>query len=397
MAHYLSLFSGCGGFDYGFSKYFDCIGAYDFEKSAVETFSKNFKKNIYLHDLTDLNLPNLKQAKKADILLSGSPCQGFSTVGKRDLDDPRNHLLFTAPDMAERVNPKVVVCENVPAVKSGLHAQYWSKLIKRFHGLGYNTEEFVYNFYDHGIAQMRKRIFLIAYKGKKVDRELLMIPEKTKIHLGDVITGVDKHADHIYRKLEKETDLMIAKKIKPGQKLSNVRSGPASVHSWEIPDVFGDVSISEKKLLESIISIRRRCRVRDTGDADPVTIDVLEKHYPHSFRSDLKALLKKGYLIEKSTGYFDLCGTFNGKYRRLKLDEPSFTVDTNFGNPRYFLHPTEHRGFSIREAARIQSFPDDFIFEGNISQKFKMIGNAVPPLISEQIAHSVYEVFFGGK
>ena len=395
MSAFISLFSGCGGFDLGFSKHFACLGAYDFEPSAVNTYNQNFPDEAFLHDLTDLNLPNMAQASSADILLSGSPCQGFSTIGRRRLDDPRNQLLFTAADVAELIGPKVVICENVPAVKSGKHSVYWEELINKLNRLGYKTEEFVYDFSRYGLAQIRKRIFLIAYRGAKVDRSLLELSTRESSSLKNVLAGVEHVSDHACCQHPKDTDIEIAKKIKPGQKLSNVRGGDNSVHSWDIPSVYGAVSESERALLENVLSLRRKHRVRDFGDADPVTQDILEKHHDGPYKRDLRSLIKKGYVTEKSPGFYDLKGAFNGKYRRLMQEAPSHTVDTNFGNPRYFLHPVENRGFSIREAARIQSFPDDFSFVGSLAQQYRMIGNAVPPMMSEQLAGVINDTFFG--
>jgi DNA (cytosine-5)-methyltransferase 1 len=91
------------------------------------------------------------------------------------------------------------------------------------------------------------------------------------------------------------------------------------------------------------------------------------------------------------SGLLDLTHTFNGKYRRLELGRPSLTVDTKFGDPRYFLHPTENRGFSVAEAAAIQGFPDWFVVPGAPRDQFRLLGNAVPPPMAAQIAHFVRE------
>ena len=87
----------------------------------------------------------------------------------------------------------------------------------------------------------------------------------------------------------------------------------------------------------------------------------------------------------------DLSHTFNGKYRRLSWDHPAPTVDTRFGDPKYYLHPEEQRGLSVREAARIQGFPDDFVFAGSKAAQFRMVGNAVPPPLAKQLAEAIRE------
>ena len=99
----------------------------------------------------------------------------------------------------------------------------------------------------------------------------------------------------------------------------------------------------------------------------------------------MHALTEKGYL-KSVEGGVDLVGTFNGKFRRLAWDKPSCTVDTRFGSPRYFLHPSQQRGFTVREAARIQGFDDSYIFAGSEKSQYRLIGNAVPPPLGELAA-----------
>src|SRR5258708_3791391 len=105
-------------------------------------------------------------------------------------------------------------------------------------------------------------------------------------------------------------------------------------------------------------------------------------------------LIAKNY-IRRVGDCFDLVHTFNGKFRRLRWDQPSLTVDTRFSSPRYFLHPEEQRGFTIREAARIQGFPDDFIFFGESKAQIRHIGNAVPPPVAYQLADLIYNGLLG--
>lgn len=396
MTYYASLYSGCGGFDHGFSREgFECLGAYDIEPSAVNVYRKNIDENVFEHDLTEELLPNHDQSKEAELLLAGSPCQGFSTVGQRKFDDPRNKLLIRSAEIALDIRPKVVICENVPAVKSGKHKFYWDQLTKLLSSADYHVEEFLYNFSDLSLPQIRKRLFLIAYRGKKVPKESLVIPSASQLSLQKAINGAHNAPNHEYTELNGESrDELIANKIRIGQKLSNVRGGDLAVHTWEIPEVYGHVSESEERLLVAIRKLRRKIRKRDFGDADPLTIDELSDHYEYPFKRDLKSLIKKGYIVEKSPGLYDLKNTFNGKFRKLHPDKPSLTVDTNFWNPRYFLHPFENRGFSVREAARIQGFPDDFVFEGTLKQQFTMVGNAVPPTVSRSLAILIKDIFF---
>lgn len=152
--------------------------------------------------------------------------------------------------------------------------------------------------------------------------------------------------------------------------------------------MFGLVNEHERTILELIRRLRRQKRQRNHGDADPVSLDRLDAALGAPFHRLVEGLIKKGYLRRVDAGV-DLVGTFNGKYRRLSWDKPSYTVDTRFGSPRYFLHPSQQRGFTVREAARIQGFPDSYVFKGGELGQYRLIGNAVPPPLGALAANFV--------
>jgi len=319
-----------------------------------------------------------------DVLVAGPPCQGFSLAGERRMNDPRNHLLPLAAKLAVKLRPKVFVAENVAGSKSGKHRRYWDKVIAIMRGAGYATREATCVGTDYGVPQLRKRCLVVAWRTGKNLPEIS--GHATGGSLRDVLKNLDGVANHDPIALKPGSRLAkIAKRLQPGQKLCNVREGERSVHTWEIPEVFGRTNAQERKLLEALLRVRRRERVREFGDADPVTVRALESEVGFKVRELLSTLERKGY-VKKEDGLFDLVHTFNGKYRRLDWDSPSYTVDTRFGDPRYFLHPTEARGFSAREAARIQGFPDSFVFSGATRAQFRMIGNAVPPPMGRAVA-----------
>jgi len=381
---FISLFSGCGGFDLGFvNAGFQNLGAFDIDSTALQVHEVNIGGPSYKCDLSSGNVP-INQIERADIILSGSPCQGFSTLGKRDLDDPRNHLLLVGGLLAAKSKPKVFIAENVPGVIAGKHKKYWDELHVILRNAGYKTKDVVLNGIELGIAQQRKRVILIAWREN--DDFLFSLPKIAPVTLSEALHGVHKQNNHEVKNLPKDSiDYLIAKRIKQDQKLSNVRGGARSIHTWEVPEVFGETTEREKFILESVLKMRRQIRTRDFGDADPVPAEIIFKNFG---KREIACLLKKGFL-RKNDDKYDLTGAFNGKYRRLSWDKPSYTVDTRFGNPKYFLHPNEHRGFSVREAARIQGFPDSFIFSGTQTEQYKMVGNAVPPTMAFHLANVI--------
>lgn len=372
---FISLFSGCGGFDIGFKHAgYGCLGAFDIDKLALDNLTRYTKSPIFQTDLSASTLSRTGYSGQSpDVVLSGSPCQGFSTIGKRNFEDPRNALLVSGAEIAVELQPKVFIAENVPGVISGRHREYWDRIHGILKSAGYNTRDLLLDANDFGTPQHRKRVFLFAYRGQECQ---FSIPRVAGGVLADALKDITTKINHSEEYLEKGSDeYIIATKIQQGQKLSNVRGGARSVHTWDIPEVFGSVTKKERRLLEELLYLRRRLRVRNFGDADPVPRKILRSKYGES---TIKSLTSKNYLRAMGDN-IDLVGAFNGKYRRLWVEKPSCTVDTRFGHAKSFLHPTLHRPFTVREAARIQGFPDSYHFSGSPCEQFRMIGNAVPP------------------
>lgn len=384
---FASLFTGCGGFDLGFvSKGFRHLGGYDSDPDAVENFRENVKGSIHQVDLTQ-GIPNQENLSELDVLIAGPPCQGFSTAGKRVLDDSRNHLLTLTGKLAKSVSPKVLVVENVAGALSGEHAKFHQSLDAMMREAGYRTYTAKFQAADLGMSQLRRRMLFFAWR---TDRDVnFQLTPKPPGKLSAVIRGASNAKNHSPVLLDPNSrEILIAKKIKQGQKLSNVRGGVNSIATWDIPEVFGAISDNERTVLEMLRRLRRQNRKRDYGDADPVCQRRLEEALGDPFNRLVEGLIQKGYLRRVESG-IDLVGTFNGKYRRLAWDKPSFTVDTRFGSPTYFLHPSKNRGFTVREAARIQGFKDSYVFKGSEKSQYRLIGNAVPPPLGAFAAEKV--------
>lgn len=380
---FLSLFSGCGGLDLGFEQAgFVSLGSYDIDEAALTVHRTNLEGPAYKLDLTTLD-PTPESNKRVDVLMAGSPCQGFSTLGPRKLEDPRNSLLLVAPRIARKLNPRIVIAENVPGAIAGKHKIYWDRLHDELRGMNYKTTDLHLNSMHFGVAQNRTRIILVAWKTKK---EVEFYNSVKHCSLADVLTSIDNLPNHNPVLIDpKSNDFKIALRIKQGQKLTNARGGDRSVHTWEIPEVFGRTNAKERIILETVLKLRRQIRRRDYGDADPVCETYLTNLFD---KFTINKLVEKGFL-RREDDHIDLTNTFNGKYRRQHISGVSRTVDTRFGDYRLFLHPTEHRGFTVREAARIQGFPDKFIFSGTLTQQFRMIGNAVPPPLALGLANYI--------
>jgi len=383
---FATLFSGCGGFDLGFHESgFDSLAAFDNEPIAVEVYDANQKSTSTLADLASaaVQLP-----RRPDVVLAGPPCQGFSTLGKRNLNDPRNSLFVRAAEIAVQLKPQVIAIENVTGVLSGAMMNHFKQAERTLVAGGYQTRLLRITTTDFGLPQIRKRILLLAAKRSL---NCIALPSSTTspklVNFLRDCNGPNHNPISLKRDSE---ELRIAKRIRPHQKLCNVRGGSRAIPTWEIPEVFGTVTLRETEILQAIRQLRRQIRRRTHGDADPVHFSDLQNQFKWNPQPAIEKLIRKSYLKNVDDG-FDFTHAFNGKYRRLSYDHPAPAVDTRFGEPRYFIHPEEHRGLSVREAARIQGFPDDFTFHGTRQQQYRLVGNAVPPPIGRWLAQQIKE------
>ena len=385
MPSYVSLFSGCGGLDLGFlAAGYQCEGAYDLDHAAVSTYNHNLgPRRATVADLSQGYLDTVNV--KADAIIAGPPCQGFSTIGARNPRDIRNRLLLKPVEFAIAARVKVLLLENVRGALSGTNSQYWSHALLLLRQNGYTTATLHVTALSAGLPQIRRRIVLVAARAGFNPPQLAEPHEpQTLKSIINVAPGLPNHEPKPLDPASRAG--RIARHIAPGQKLSNVRNGPTSIHTWDIPEVFGSVTAPERELLQNLLVLRRRQRTRTFGDADPVPYRRLRSRFGPSTGRLLASLANKGYVRPVDEDRYDLRGTFNGKFRRLHPDQPAHAVLTKFCDPSHFLHPYENRGFTIREAARIQGFPDSFQFLGSARHQATQVGNAVPVSVALMLA-----------
>lgn len=387
---FVSLFCGCGGFDLGFQAAgFEPVAAFDSDPLAIRNYKRNISPHAQVVDLTK-EFPISQKQAEASVLLAGPPCQGFSLAGRRNPNDARNNLLPLVAELSAKIKPRVIVVENVVAVLSGQQSRYWAELGNRLRNYGYSTRTTIFNALELGLAQRRQRLFLFAWQNNN-DFDII-VKSLPRTCLKKALNKANRQTNHDPKPLLFDSRLFrIAKRISPGQKLSNVRGGPRSVHTWDIPEVFGFTSKIERVLLEKVMRLRRSERRRASGDADPVDPVRLTSEFGEKTIGLLNSLCAKGYLRRIGT-FVDLTHTFNGKPRRFQWESVSCTVDTRFGNPHFFLHPSENRPYTVREAARLQGFPDSYFFEGSDKDHFRQIGNAVPPVMARAAAEIAIRV-----
>ena len=335
----IDLFCGVGGFTVGFAlEGFEPIFAIDNDEPSIITYNENFGNHGICRDINDV-----KTFPDADVVIGGPPCQGFSNLGLRLPNDPRNQLWRGFMRCVRLSNPMVFVMENVPPL---LKSAEYEAICSEAHKLGYDVVGKVLHAADYGVPQKRKRAIVI---GSKIGKP--RFPEATHFNPngnnGEI--GTEPNNGKLPWVSLRETigDLSLV----PDEKQWHIGRNPRP---------------------ESII--RYKCVPPGGNRWD------LQRKRPD---------LTPKCWIKKKSGGTDLFG-------RLEWDKPAFTIRTEFFKPEKgrYLHPEAHRPITHREAARIQTFPDDFRFVGSKINVAKQIGNAVPPLLAKEIASSIRRMIF---
>jgi DNA (cytosine-5)-methyltransferase 1 len=426
----VSLFVGCGGLDLGFKQEnFDLIYSCDNDPAAISVYQRNVDSRAYVRDVTTSRFHNdIKDIGTCDIVLGGFPCQGFSKAGPKKEGDARNFLYLEMKSAIEVLRPKVFIAENVDGLSQNFGGKFLDQIVKDFEGIGYRVDYRVLDAINYGVPQHRRRIFFVGIRNTE-SQDNFQWPAQThhsdnrngesaikrtpdlsdnsdfenqsnattiKDAIYDIRNLSESIADHRVTFKWSEDYTLIMEKIKEGQKLCNVRFSDTSIYTWNIPEVFGQVDGDDIVILEIIGKNRRHKKYGDIPNGNPLSEETIKSlGGGGEIKKRLNRLVKQGYLKEKNGGY-DLKGAMfcSGLFKRLKWNASSQTILTNFHNPRYFIHPSRNTPFSLRECARLQGFPDEFIFTETNDVKeletgYRLVGNAVAPPLARSFAASI--------
>jgi DNA (cytosine-5)-methyltransferase 1 len=366
----ISLFCGAGGCSLGFEKAdYDIIFATDIDKAALETYKKNFPTTrILAADINQIDFDKLLNdlnisVGELDFLIGGPPCQGFSTAGLRFWDDPRNTLLKSYVNTLDKIKPKWFLMENVEGLLTADNGNYLYEATKAFIDLGYKVRvEKVYA-HEYGIPQRRKRVFVIGNRlGIGFD-----LPEPTLRVNGKIFRNSDITLKHTISGLPEPT--------KGSKQVSNYPTAPIS--EWDEQLRNGAKFVTDHFVVYLTNIQLERIRLLKQGQ----TMKDLPLELQHeSFQRRANRRVQDGTPSEKRGGA-------PSGIKRLVYDEPSLTITG--ASTREFIHPVQDRPLTIRESARIQTFPDSFVFEGSDSEKIQQIGNAIPPLLARIFAEHI--------
>ncbi len=344
----LDLFCGAGGFSTGLEclKEFDALIGLDCDKQALITFENNHKNATGIcGDITQIEIKEkvikLAQALEINMIIGGPPCQGFSNKGKNlGLKDPRNFLFLEYIEIVKALKPEIFIIENVKNLISCAKGYFLEEIKEKLNALGYQLSYQILNAKDYGVPQNRERAFIVGASRFSFDFNLL--EPSQSVNVQDAISD-----------------------------LAYLCSNEGAFES----DYLNPIQSSYQALMR-----------KDSP-----------KLYNHQATNHSQAALEKLKLINKEQGKECLPKNLHGKQQfkstwgRLSWNKVSPTIDTRFDTPSNGTnsHPELHRSITPREAARIQSFSDNYIFYGNKTSVCKQIGNAVPPLLALALGKAI--------
>lgn len=391
---FIDLFAGCGGFSEGFyQEGFKSIVHVDFDRAACDTIKERMRyykyreefieKSVICGDLTNKTTHQLIEkaisGQEIDVLVGGPPCQTFSSVGRAQdknsmRNDPRNYLFRNYLEILEKYLPKVFVFENVSGLLSAKpNGNYiFPEIIdsmSEFYTICDDKDTILLNSVHYGIPQIRKRVILIGVrKGLKIN-PLDIYKAIKKTHYSPEMEV--KNETHGLKKYFTVKDAIYdLPKLKPGQgeeelDYKNELNNPylKTIRPKGFNKILNHVARNHNKQDQERYKLlsKNNWQLKDLATIRPDLIHHDPKH-------------------------------FGNRYTVQAYDRPGRTVVAHlYKDGNLFIHPdyTQKRTFTVREAARIQSFPDDFKFIGSRTDQFKQVGNAVPPLLARQIAKAI--------
>lgn len=372
----VDLFCGAGGLSLGFTQEgFVTSLANDITECCVDTYAHNHpetpRKNIVLGDIKDVvpQLDELLGNTIVDVVIGGPPCQGFSMANRQRLiDDPRNHLYKSFVEVVGHLKPKFFIMENVKGM-----LPVATQVKEDFERIGYQVEYQVLNAKDFGVPQNRERLIYIGNNIDICNKEVFAVITNSSKYYPDVTLG-----DALYGLRE-----LKASRTKNNTEQGSFESGYKIEHNnLSLRNDYIDL-INQNKKIDFVLNHKARYN----NDRD---IEIFSRLNQGDKSDDPK--------IADIMPYARRNGIFKDKYYKLASDKISKTITAHMKfDCNMYIHPTQARGLTPREAARIQSYPDDYFFRGAYTKTYMQIGNSVPPLLGRVIAKVIKKYLMGSE
>lgn len=344
----IDLFSGAGGLSKGFlDAGFNVLVGVDNDAAALRTFEYNHKGSVGLNaDLSSQEtidkIKEIADGKEVDVVIAGPPCQGFSLTGPRNFDDPRNKLYLAVLELVRQLRPKAFIIENVPGMSTMYDGQVKNEILKRFKNMNYNVDCRILCAADYGVPQVRKRLIFMGIRadiGEPHFPEPILTPEQY-ITCKEAISDLPSRENE----LGEDVDRYV---MSPQTDYQKLMRGKCNI-------LYNHVATAHKQFVKDTIAL-----VPEGGNY---------KDLPEGWGESRK---------------------FHEAWTRYDGNKPSKTIDTGHRN---HFHYKYNRVPTIRENARLQSFPDDFVFTGTKTQQNRQVGNAVPPLLGYHLGKEIINI-----
>jgi DNA (cytosine-5)-methyltransferase 1 len=364
----VDLFCGAGGLSYGFELAgFDVVAAVDFDPIAAATYrQRNPEIPFFEADIATITGRALADAagRDIDVVIGGPSCQGFSTHGKRDPNDPRNFLFKHFVRIVNELRPLFVVMENVRGLLTYDKGHYRQEIHAAFANIGYRIDSRVLRAVEYGVPQLRERVFFIATR----TNAQIAFPAPTHCPPEEVVlTGLQPY---------------VTVRDALGDLFAIGEEGEET--RYAAPPQTDFQRYVRKATKASTLTLHRARRVSD------LAYSIINKIPPgRGLRAIPPNQLPERFKRMRTISTGALRRDCTTLYHRLSWDKPAYTITCYFNNVSSgpFVHPEENRALTPREGARLQSFPDDYVFVDK--QLYRQIGNAVPPLLAAAVAKRV--------
>ena len=348
--HGIDLFAGAGGLSLGAKLAgVKVTHAIESHYAAAATYRLNHPKTIVVNNDVRSVAPFRRDHSKPLILFGGPPCQGFSTSNQRTrtITNPKNWLFSEVFRFARALKPDWIILENVTGLRETARGHFLRLIGDEFDRQGYASAIWVLNALNFGIPQNRSRLFFVASRGDRLPRPPLSSASET-FTVRDAISDLPK--------------------LKPGSCVDKMAYLTAAVSPYA------------RRL--------RRRMANCTGHLVSTNNPLVLARYRHIPPGGNWSAIPEN-LMRNYTNLVDSRSRHTGIYRRLTWHEPSVVIANYRKN--MLIHPSQDRGLSVREAARLQSFPDDYLFAGSIGFRQQQVGNAVPPLLAQFVFRHLIE------